>query len=389
MGDNEDILARLRTERDQARALARAEIESDNYDKDSETLKANEERAASLDKQIERYVTLVEHQKASDAIDGRFAKAAKSAERKAQTEVQTRESWGHAFTRSEAFGEYRGRGQSARFEIDAGEIQHRALPTGLTDLINAGLTFGKTTTDLTPTPAPTPLLDSISKVPVSSNAVEFVSWAKVAGGAAVVAEKGAKPSAEWAPTVTADTLENIAVYTQLTRQLIEDAPSVRSYIDGELVRDVVMAEEAQAATALSSAVLPTAEGEDLLAAIRVGIGTVQAAGYSPNAVLMNPADWAALDVAVMSSTLVGPMVRQSFWGVTPIPSTGQAAGTAIVGDFKTAVTQWFRSQVGLYITDSHADTFLSNVFTLLAERRSLTAVVRPQALVEVSAAAAP
>lgn len=387
MGDNEDILARLRTDRDQARALARAEIESDNYDSNSETLKANEERAANLDKQIERYVTLIEHQKASDAIDGRFAKASKSAERKAQTEVHTRESWGHAFTRSDAFGEYRGRGQSARFEIDAGEIQHRALPTGLTDLLNAGLTFGKTQTDLTPTPAPTPLLDSISKVPVSSNAVEFVSWAKVAGGAAVVAEKAAKPSAEWAPTVTADTLENIAVYTQLTRQLIEDAPSVRSYIDGELVRDVVMAEEAQAATALSAAALPTATGEDLLAAIRVGIGTVQAAGYSPNAVLMNPGDWAALDVAVMSSTLVGPMVRQSFWGVTPIPSTGQPAGTAIVGDFKTAVTQWYRSQIGLYITDSHADTFLSNVFTLLAERRSLTAVVRPQALVEVSAAA--
>ena len=35
---------------------------------------------------------------------------------------------------------------------------------------------------------------------------------------------------------------------------------------------------------------------------------------------------------------------------------------------------------------SHADTFLSNVFTLLAERRGKTAVVRPQALVEAKTA---
>ena len=40
--------------------------------------------------------------------------------------------------------------------------------------------------------------------------------------------------------------------------------------------------------------------------------------------------------------------------------------------------------MALYITDSHASTFLANVFTLLAERRSLAAVVRPDALAEVS-----
>jgi hypothetical protein len=78
-------------------------------------------------------------------------------------------------------------------------------------------------------------------------------------------------------------------------------------------------------------------------------------------------------------------VRQTFWGLVPIPSTAQSAGTAVVGDFRTAVTQFYRSEVGLYITDSHASTFIANVFTLLAERRSLAAVLRPAALVEVAA----
>ena len=39
-------------------------------------------------------------------------------------------------------------------------------------------------------------------------------------------------------------------------------------------------------------------GSNLLTAIRMGVGTVQAAGYAnPNAVLLNPADYATLDVS--------------------------------------------------------------------------------------------
>src|SRR5690606_36223965 len=213
----------------------------------------------------------------------------------------------------------------------------------------------------------------------------YVSWSITSGGAAVVPEKSPKPAIEFAPSVTSDSLDNIAAYTQLTRQLIEDAPSVRDMINGELVREILRKEEEEVASAIGGATLTSAGGEDLLAAIRVGVGTVQSAGYSPNAVLLNPADWADLDNTVMGGTLNGPVIRANFWGLTPIPSTVQAAGTAIVGDFRTAVTQFYRSQVALYITDSHAETFLSNVFTLLAERRSLAAVVRPQALVEVGA----
>jgi hypothetical protein len=178
----------------------------------------------------------------------------------------------------------------------------------------------------------------------------------------------------------------IAAYTQLTRQLIEDQPAVRSLIDNELRREIAREEEEHAAAVLAAATLPTASGDDLLSGIRVGIGTVQAAGYSPNAVLLNPADYADMDVAVMGATLLGPVIRQSFWGLTPLAANSQPVGTATVGDFRSGVQRFYRSQISLFVTDSHADTFLTNVFTLLAERRSLTAVVRPAALVEVTAA---
>jgi hypothetical protein len=242
--------------------------------------------------------------------------------------------------------------------------------------------------DATAPAIPTPLLDTMPSITVSQNGIEVVVWQKVAGGAAIVPEKGAKPSAEYGPVVTPSTLDTIAVYTQLTRQMTEDAPAVRDTINNELRREVLL--KAEAAAALVAASLPTADGDgDLLAGIRVGIATVQGAGYNPNAALINPADWAALDIAVIGGTLLGPTIQSNYWGLRLISSPAQPAGTVTVGDFAAGVQHYVRSGVSLYITDSHADTFLSNVFTLLAERRTKTVVTRPAALCEVTAGTAP
>lgn len=384
-------LDRLRHDRDQAREAAIALVEADDFDpENSQALTDLEERATSLDNQIARLAALQQQRDAADALDGRIARASQET-RERTSPVAAGLSWGEAFVRSDQFAEYRGRGSSGRYELDGGRWQERALPTGISDLIAAGLTGATTTVDTTPAPAPTPLLDNVNQVQVNGNAIEFVSWAKTAGGAAVVAEKANKPSAEWAPTVTSTTLDTIAVWTQLTRQMIEDFAAVRDYIDGELRRDVAREEEAQALAALNAAdaLIPEVAGDDLLAGIRVGIGTVQAEGYTPTAVLLNPSDWAALDNDVMGATLNGPVIRQQFWGLQVIPSVDQPEGSALVGDFRSAMTRFYRSAIALYVSDSHASTFIANVFTLLAERRSKTAVVRPQALVECTGPVTP
>jgi HK97 family phage major capsid protein len=379
------VVDRLREERDEARSAAVALAESDKFTPEDETYVALKTRAEQLDSRIGELAGLLEARKSSDALDGRLSKVEKRSDTRGSGWAVSEPtlSFGEAFTRSEAFTEYAHspRGRMPRIEM---ELQARALPTGLGAMDTANLDMGRTSVNTTAPTAPTPLLDNINRIQVTGNAVEYVSWAKIAGAAAVVAEGANKPSVEFGPTVVADSLDNIAAYTQLTRQLIEDAPAIRDMINGELVREILRVEEAAAATAITAATLPTAAGADLLAAIRVGVGTVQAAGYAPNAVLLNPADWAALDNVVMGATLLGPTIRQTFWGLVPIPSSAQTAGTAVVGDFRTAVTQFYRSEVGLYITDSHASTFIANVFTLLAERRSLPAVVRPAALVEVA-----
>lgn len=381
------VLDRLREDRDSARDAAIAMASAEDFDPSTEAYVELESRSVKLDGQIEQLTRLMEARSAADALDGKFSKVRSRQEDRRNEVPQTRQSWGEEFTRSDEFRTYRGRGQSAMFTIDD-DVQNRALPTGVADLVAAGIKPIPYRSDVSANPAPTPLMDNITQIQVQTNAIEFVSWAKKAGGATKVAEKAAKPSAEFGPTVTSTTLDTFAVYTQLTRQLIEDYSAVRDKINNELQRDVARAEEADATAVLAaaSAVIPDVVNADLLAGIRAGMGVVQAAGYNPTTVLLNPADWAKLDVSVFAQSSFGPTVGQNFWGLRPIASNSQAAGTAIVGDFATAVEHYYRSAIALYITDSHGDTFLSNVFTLLAERRSKTAVVRPQALVEAKIA---
>ena len=382
------VLDELRAERDKARDAAIALAEGEDFDPTNDAFKALETRSASLDSQVERLVNLYASRDSADALDGRISRSSTRAE--ARDAYTPELSWGETFTRSEVFTSYPGRGTSSRLFLDSSP-QTRALPTGLADLIAAGWKGGTTQVDTTPPQTPTPLLDTMPNITVSSNAIEAVVWAKVAGGAAIVAEKAAKPSAEWAPAVTPATLDNIAVYTQLTRQMIEDAAAVRSLIDTGLRREVLLKEELEAAAALVAATLPTANGSgDLLAGIRVGIATVQGEGYNPTAALINPMDWADLDVHLLDHQSVGEAaVKNNYWGLRLISSPAQPAGTVTVGDFNAGVQHYVRSGVSLYVTDSHADTFLSNVFTLLAERRTKTLVTRPDALCEVTAGTAP
>lgn len=373
------VLDRLREQRDEARDAAIALAESDTFDPESESFREVEARAASLDTQVERLADLLGRRQAANAIDGRMAAAARKA---VPLSPEVRQSLGAQFTSSEVFTGYPGRGTSSRLEVEMPEV--RALPTGIADMVAAGLKGVVHQVDVTAPLPPTPLMDNVTQVPVSGNAIEYVLWAKKAGGAAKVAEKAAKPSAEFGPTVTSATLDTFAVYTQLTRQLIEDAPAVRSIIDNGLRADVAKAVETDAAAVLAaaSATIPDVSNTDLMAAIRQGVGTVQGNGFQPNAVMLNPADWAALDIATMAKTPGSPTSSANFWGLSVISAPSLAAGKAIVGDFRTGMHHYYRSQIALYVTDSHGDTFLSNVFTLLAEQRGKTVVVRPFAFAE-------
>jgi hypothetical protein len=131
---------------------------------------------------------------------------------------------------------------------------------------------------------------------------------------------------------------------------------------------------------MNSAAAATATGAgSMSAAIRAAQGELQGKGYNPNAVALNPADWAAMDIAAQAAYSPG-LGSGPTWGLTPVSSPDITAGSPVVGDFKAAITVFDRNQTDVFVTDSHGDNFIKNVLVILAEARFLVSVVDPSAM---------
>jgi hypothetical protein len=242
----------------------------------------------------------------------------------------------------------------------------------------------------------TPLLSAITRVPVSTGSVDIVRYSQAASGFAVVAEGTDKPEVIVTASVTPTPLETVAGWIELSRQLLSDGTAVQSMINSQLVRGLNKKLDDLVTTELTGAGanIPDVSGDDLLAAVRVGIATVQEAGFDPNVVLANPMDLADLDLTIFAGTAAGPSIGVSYWGVRPVPVSGLAAGTVYVADLASAMVLFERTGVEIYMTDSDVtgagkSGFRANLVTILAECRAKSAVVNPDAMVQASAAVTP
>jgi HK97 family phage major capsid protein len=360
-------------------ALKASERGSDLTEAETAEVKRIQERCASIDDRLATFGQAQESSRRYADLVARIGTAPKPEERKAEEPEHL--SMGEAFARSAEFRGYQFHGSSSRFHYGEGRAAGDPFLTSSLHQAPAQVTVAEA-------PDQNPLLAVINREQISTNAFEYVLYADD-DLAAVVPEGTAKPETTISTTLVPGSLDTIAHWTEASRQALEDESRLRSIIDGRLSRGVLRKVNSNVNAALVAATLPTAAGDDLLAAIRVGIGTVEANGWSPNAVILNPADWAALDIAAMAATQVGPVVRQSFWGLTVISSSLQTAGTATVGDFQQGVSLFYRAGVAVYATDSHASNFTSNLFTILAEMRAKAVVTDTTALVECAATVAP
>lgn len=287
---------------------------------------------------------------------------------------------GQAFVESEQFRTYAGHGQSGRVSI-ADYLETRAV-IKTTDLAIPAQVIAPIEPQYRPT-----LVNVVNVMRVSSG---VVNWVVVGPDptAAVVAEGAAKPEAAATFTPATAALDTLAHWYQITRQALEDAAYVRSLLEGKLRRGLTKKVDADLAALIVAITSPsvTAAG-DLNKAIRMAVGTVEGNGYSPNAVLLNPADYATLDLAAAAAPGGTPATRTtSFWGLTPIPSSAVTAGMAFVGDFNAGVTLFDRGATDVFVTDSHASLFISNVLVILAETRVKSVIDEPNALCQAKTA---
>lgn len=356
----------------------------DMSDTEKATYEDLEKRVSVLDARIEQFVNVNEQH---DRYEDLMRRASSKREERAATVEHTAPlSVGEQFTSTQEYRSYDGRGRTSAVSV-TGMLERRAAGQG--PYGTADLGFGAKGRYVVDNPTVvTPLLDRIGYLPVAELSLDLIKW-EFTNAAAKVAEKAAKPASAFARTITPVAVPTWAHYVELTRQLARTEATVAALINGDL-RDGLLAKlEAEAGAKIAAATLPTATGPTLLAAIRKGMATVPV-GYQANTVLLNPGDWADLDVSVMTTAHTGPDVRQSFWGMTPVASNDVVAGTAFVGDFNRCVKQFANQTTEVYMTDSDTgedgkSNFKRNILTLLAECASLIEVVDARGMVKVTA----
>jgi hypothetical protein len=72
----------------------------------------------------------------------------------------------------------------------------------------------------------------------------------------------------------------------------------------------------------------------------------------------------------------------TYWGLRPVPVAAAPAGTATVGDFAEGATLFDRGVTSVFLSDSHASLFISNVLVILAEARVKSVITETPAFCE-------
>jgi HK97 family phage major capsid protein len=354
------------------------------------------ERIKSFDEGAAKFAALVGAQKQAEEKHERAHDDAHDDAPKDESEgreLATRAAFGQRFVESTAFRNYRGAGTSERV----------TLPGPASAEFRAAIMSGDVGLAAYTGPVPqlwagpqTPrfentVLNLIGRVQTSQAAVMYLTWTpQPPGDAPVVAEGALKPEAIMDPVEATIALSTYAHHKAVTRQALEDIPQIQTIVQNRLLSGVASALEAAAVAALVAASLPAVSDDgDLVAAIREGIATVESAGFKPNAVLVNPADAAGLDMNVFTQTNNGAVRNGAIWGLPIVAARSIVAGTAYVGDFKTGETWFDRGNTDVYMSDSHSDYFLRNQLVILAEARAAFAVTEAGALCEATAGVPP
>lgn len=303
-------------------------------------------------------------------------------------------SWGQQFVKSASYAAFNGGGtQKARFEVKNTIVSADAVsPPDRRPGIVAGAY------------QPLTLEAFLPKVPTTAGSIEFTRENVFTNNAAETAEGVAKPQSSLTWTLVTQPVATVAHWIKISRQLAADAPALAAYIDNRMRYGVDLRVETQLAT--GDGVAPniagfmksgnfTAHGYanaalgtvfKKMVMIRKIIADLYVAGFPPNAIVLNPQDWASIEIELFTTAAGQTMYSINetgtpmLFGLPVIQSIGMVADTVAVGNFAQACTIYDREGVTVDMSESDADNFTENLITIRAERRLALVVERPAAI---------
>jgi HK97 family phage major capsid protein len=234
-----------------------------------------------------------------------------------------------------------------------------------------------------------------------SNAVTSMHETTYTNTAATVAEGGTKTESTFIFDAVKNDVRKIAHWIPVTDEMLEDVPSLETYLnvrlglgvdlelDDQLLNGNAAANPPELSGVLGRAALAAAvaRGADTNAdAIAKQISAIETAmGVRPEGIVIHPTNWLTIQLAKNGDGLYyggGPFVpaqSPTLWGVPVAVTSAIAVGTALVGCFATFGQLFARGPLRVEATNSHSDYFIRNLIAIRAERRATLALYREAA----------
>lgn len=238
----------------------------------------------------------------------------------------------------------------------------------------------------------------------TSNSLEYVRESGFTNAADVVSENPAskKPESDITFELDSAPVATIAHILYASKQVLDDAAMLASYIDGRLRYGLKLKEEAQllkgsgvglnitglitAATAYSNPGV-TVAFETAIDRLRLAMLQVTLAEYEADGIVLSPIDWCAIELTKTTDnqylfTTPTGMAVPGLWGRPVVSSQSMTAGDFLVGAFAQAAQGWDREDVNVVVSTENVDNFEKNMVTMRCEERIGLTIFRPEALVE-------
>lgn len=244
--------------------------------------------------------------------------------------------------------------------------------------------------------------DLVAPGTTNSNAYEYVRETGFTNNAAVVGEGMAKPYSDLKFELENANVRTIAHLFKGSRQILDDAAALQSFIDARARYGLLLAEEAQLLYGNGTGnnlhgIIPQAQVYAAPAGVvvqavqridRIRLALLQAtlAEFPSTGVVLNPIDWAAIELLkdgegryIIGKPQEGTAPR--LWNLPVVETQAIVQDQFLVGAFSLAAQILDRMGIEVLVSTENDKDFENNMVTIRAEERLAFAVYRPEAFV--------
>lgn len=242
--------------------------------------------------------------------------------------------------------------------------------------------------------------DLLAQGVTSSNVVEYVKETGFTNSAAPVAEGALKPKSDLTFNMESAPVRTLAHIFKISRQMLDDAVGIASYINARGTYGLKYVEEAQLlngdgtgqnleglvpqATAFAPAFAPT--DETAIDRLRLAVLQVALAEYPATGFVLHPTDWARIELTkdAGGNYIVGNAqqgIQPTLWNLPVVATQAMAAGEFLTGAFNLGAQIFDRMDVEVLLSTENEDDFVKNFATIRVEERLALIVPRPESFV--------